>query len=207
MTSLLAATGGGMFASICLGRPIPLCSDPLLLPTFLAVWWLINCSPFDLVFLLVSVPPLSYIIQVLEGVSRAQTSLKFANLGSALSLPAGLIAGTLAGSFGATFLYLEQKGRQGGTSPAYLFTSPTPSLSFCFWVSLLAVYIQQVGGAESMASLAFVAVPLSALAQCLTSSLQLQFNPFYLVEMVCMRLLRLRSLHGGVRPKHKVKVT
>jgi hypothetical protein len=62
ISSFMTFLGRVVVAFVTLRRP-PLFENPLYIPLFIAIWVLVNCSPFDIVYSLLNFAPVSFVFQ------------------------------------------------------------------------------------------------------------------------------------------------
>ena len=81
LTSAFMAFLGRVVVALVTGRHAPLFDNPLYVPIFTAIWFLMNCSPFDLCHKIVTFPPFLFLYQFVYALIQVRETCHGVDIG------------------------------------------------------------------------------------------------------------------------------
>ena len=118
-TGFMFLTGRVITAFVCF-KPNPFLQNPFYLPCFLLVWFLVNASPYDIVYKICEFPPVFFILQILYCIIQTRQVVSGISIGESQypdSPPSiVLISVILSSAESFIFIITNQKSRDFSTA-------------------------------------------------------------------------------------------
>eukprot|EP01104_Vermistella_antarctica_P015056 TRINITY_DN4864_c0_g1_i2.p1 TRINITY_DN4864_c0_g1~~TRINITY_DN4864_c0_g1_i2.p1 ORF type:complete len:333 (-),score=53.66 TRINITY_DN4864_c0_g1_i2:718-1716(-) len=138
--TVITACGGGIVLDLVHGRPFQLFSSPTVLPTAVICWYLVNYSPFDVIYKILCLPLFRHVMLAMFALKKGRAVIQvFDHVASAYpGAPfTHIVFASWAGCGGGVVASLLMKFSRGNSPYVSQFSAPDFGLRMSFFSSLV----------------------------------------------------------------------
>ena len=125
---------GRIFTAIFTGRRPPLLENPIYTPLFLLIWFLINCSPLDLIYKLFNLKIMNFLLQLLNSIIQIRETCHGIDFGLR-AFPSSIVGSILLSSIlssSDSFIFLIVKGKSKDFNDKTIYKNLLISIFYLF---------------------------------------------------------------------------